>query len=100
MLIKGLAHDPGVPLGGLMKGEASGGIGLRADAQVDRVPLGVAAVEVAEKRDAPAAPGAGPEALGDEGGDRRVLAGEEGADLPQRDVEAEADLVVGVHGRG
>ncbi len=55
-------------------------------------------VEGAEVGDAPAAPGARAEALGDERCDGRVFALHVGADLAEGDVVAEADFVVVVHG--
>ena len=65
--------------------------------EVDGFACLVLSVELAEVGDAPAAPCARVEALGDEGGDGRVFSLEIGADFAQRDVEAEADIGVGVH---
>lgn len=60
----------------------------------------VLGVEVLQERHAPHAAGAGGEAFGDERRHGRVFNREEGADLPQADAEAEADVVVGVHWLG
>lgn len=78
--------------------EAGLGVALGGDLEVGEVAALVLGVEVLEEGDAPLAAGAGGEALGDEGGDGGVLAVEEGADFAEGDVEAEADVVVGVHG--
>lgn len=59
--------------------------------------MAVLSVEFGEEGDAPSASCAGAEAFADEGGDGRVFAFEVGADLAERDVKAEADVVVGVH---
>ena len=58
----------------------------------------VLGVEVFEVGDAPAAACASAEAFGDEGGDLWVFAREVGLDFAQRDAEAQADVVIGVHG--
>lgn len=70
---------------------------LRAYAQVDWLALDVAGVQTLEEWHAPPAPSAGAEALADEAGDGRILGLQERAHLAERDTEAEADLVVGVH---
>jgi hypothetical protein len=87
-----------VALFGGVEGEARGGVALWRDSEVRGLGALVLGVEVLEERDAPAAAGAGAEAFGDEGGDGWVLAGEERSHLAERDVEAEADFVVGEHG--
>lgn len=53
-----------------------------------------------EHGDAPAAPGACGEAIGDLRGDLGLFDIAEGFDLPQGDVEAEADGIVGFEGHG
>ena len=54
-------------------------------------------VEVFEVGDAPAATGAGSEALGDERGDLWIFAFEVVLDFSQRDTKAEADMVGWLH---
>lgn len=54
-------------------------------------------MEVPEERHAPLAPGARAETIADQRGHGGIFAFEERADLPQRDVETEADIVVGIH---
>lgn len=81
-------------------GEACGGVALWADLEVGLDVACVLVVEVLEERDAPAAASAGREALADERGNRGVLNLQKRPDLAERDVEAEADVVVWVHGGG
>lgn len=55
-------------------------------------------VEMLQERDAPLASRAGAEALGDKGYDWRVFSSQERTDLAQGNVEAQAHVVIGVHG--
>lgn len=82
---------------GLVVGKTRLGVALWGDVEVGRLAPLVLGVQVPEERDAPLAAGPSAEAIGDQGSNWRVLAGEKCADLPQFDVEAEADLVVGIH---
>ena len=88
--------------GGALAGGAGFGAALGVfvggDGEVDGFAALVLGVEFFEEGDAPSASGAGAEAFADEGGDGRVFAFDVGADLAQGDAEAEADVVVGVHG--
>lgn len=84
---------------GFMEGFAAVGVVGGRGLEVGEFAVDVHLVEAFEYGDAPVAAGAGAEAFGDEGCDGWVFALEEGADLPEGDVEAEADLVVGGHDR-
>jgi len=70
---------------------------LRRDGEVDGLSLDRESVQFPEKRHAPLAPRARAKTLRDLAGDNRLLACKEVRDLPKRDPEAEADLVVGIH---
>lgn len=87
----------GIALAGPVEGEPGLDVTFRRDAQVRVLAAGVEIVKVLEEGDAPLAAGSGAEAFGDEGGDRGVFAPEVSLDLPERDVEAEADMVVRIH---
>lgn len=82
---------------GLAVGGAGVDVAFGGDSEVGGLSGGVLGVEVLQERDAPHAARAGGEAFRDERGNAWVLAGEKAADLAERDMEAEADLVVGVH---
>lgn len=70
---------------------------LGRDFQVDGFAFDVALVQVPQEGHAPLAACACAEAFADEGRDGRVFSGEKALDLPQGDMEAEADFVVLVH---
>lgn len=80
-----------------MIGKPTPGILLRRDSKVRFGPLLVLRVQVAEEGDAPAASGARAETLADERGYRRLFPFEIASDFPEGNMEAEADLVVGMH---
>jgi hypothetical protein len=90
-------YDFDVAVAGFVVGDAGLGVFLGGDFEVGFDAGLVLGVEVFEEGDAPLAAGAGAEAFADEGGDGGIFGFEVGADLPQGDAEAEADVVVGVH---
>lgn len=88
-----------IALVGLVKHQSRMRVLLGRDFQVGRFSPAVLGVEVLEERHAPAAAGAGAQALADERSDRRILNRQEGPNLPQADSEAQADFIVRVHRR-
>src|SRR5258706_10758946 len=94
-----LPNDPPRAVVGLPAGEV-----VLPGGQIDpRAPVEDLRVDPLQDRDAPAAAGAGAQALAHEGDHPRLLAAAEGLDLPAPHVEADADLgvagVVRVGGR-
>lgn len=80
--------------------ESRRAVSLRADFEVRRFTGEVLGMQFLQERDAPAAARSGGETFADERGNRRILSGKIAADLPERDMKAEADMIIGVHAQG
>jgi hypothetical protein len=103
VLIRGrsrISYQVGIALARLVKVEAGLHVALRRDVEVGCLAREVLGVEVFQERHAPLASRSRRKAFADEGGHRRILAGEVRPDLPEGDVKAQANVIVRVHGQG
>ncbi len=73
---------------------------LRGYRQVERLAFKVQSMQLLEERNAPLATGSSAEALGDLTRDHGLFALNEVRDFAQRNMKAEAHMVVAVHGGG